>query len=249
MSLFSAALRGLNLGSMANLASLGATSTLSSLFGRGGGRGGAGSLGDMFQGMGSGGAGFTRIEGPAQASIADEKGLKAQYDALDMTRANTGQGFNAAELGNLNLGINRVNQNTAARNNAITQNMAARGLGGSGLQTALKASAEQAGANSASEAGTMAQDQANARALTSIENLGTLGGQINEQAFNRGAAQDALNMFNSSGQTQAIQYNQSRFDQNRYNDQMARLQNRGQNIGFLGSALGAGATAYAGGRR
>jgi hypothetical protein len=249
MSFLSAALRGFNLGSFASLASFGATDALGSLFGGGGGRGGAGSLGDMFQGMGSGGAGFTRIEGPAQASIADGKGLKAQYDALDMTRANTGQGFNAAELGNLNLGINRVNQNTAARNNAITQNMAARGLGGSGLQTALKASAEQAGANSASEAGTMAQDQANARALDSIENLGTLGGQINEQAFNRGAAQDALNMFNSTGQTQATQFNQSRFDYNRNAERQRKLDQRGQNMQLIGSALGAGSTAYAGGKK
>lgn len=209
---------------------------------------GAGSLGDMFQGMGAGGAGFTRIEGPARASIADDKALKAQYDALDMTRANTGQGFNQAELGNLALGINRVNQNTAARNNAISQNMASRGLGGSGLQTALKASAEQGGANAASAAGTMAQDQANARALDSISNLGMLGGQINEQAFNRGAAQDALNMFNSSGQTQATQFNQSRFDQNRMNERQAQLQQRGQNLQLLGSAMGAGASAYSGGR-
>lgn len=231
--------------------------TVGKLFGKGGigaqlgksGGKGLGSLGDMFQGMGAGGAGFKRIEGPARASIADEKGLKAQYDALDMTRANTSQGFNQAELGNLNLGINRVNQNTAARNNAISQNMASRGLGGSGIQTALKASAEQGGANAASEAGTMAQGQANTRALDSISQLGSLGGSINEQAFNRAAAQDALNMFNTSGQTQATQYNMGRFDNNRFNERQMQMQQRGQNLQFLGSAMGAGSAAYAGGRR
>jgi hypothetical protein len=192
------------------------------------------------------GGGFEKIQGPAKASIADDKGLRAQYDALDMTRANTGQGFNQSEKGNLQFGINKVNENTAARNNAINQNMASRGLGGSGMQTALKASAEQGGANSASAAGTMAQDQANARALDSISQLGSLGGAINEQAFNRGASQDALNQFNVTGQSQANQFMANSMMQNQMNRQNLAGQRRGQNMQLLGSALGAGASAYGG---
>lgn len=208
----------------------------------------------------------TLISGPANASIADAQAMRAQRDALELTRANTGQGFNRAESDNLNAGINRVNQNTAARSNAIGQQSAARGLGGSGLDAALKASAEQGGANAASNAGIEAQSMANQRALGSISQLGQLGGMINQQEFNRGQAQDALNQWNTGttnqfalanqnaqnqasitnagGNMQNQQFNQSQYQQNNQYQQNMQLANQQQNMQILGSLLGAGGSAF-----
>lgn len=208
----------------------------------------------------------TLIDGPAKASIADAQAMKAQRDALEMTRANTGQGFNRAESDNLNAGINRVNQNTAARSNAISQQSQARGLGGSGLDAALKASAEQGGANAASNAGIEAQSMANQRALGSISQLGALGGAINAQEFNRGQAQDALNQWNNQttnqfalanqaaqnqasitnagGNMQNQQFNQAQHQSGNQFQQQMQFQNQQQNAQLLGSLLSAGGAAF-----
>lgn len=191
------------------------------------------------------------VQGNANASIADQRGLQAQYDALDKTRANTIQGFNEAEKQNLNLGINKVNQNTQARTNAIRQDASARNLGGSGIENALRAQNEQTGANAANDAGINSQSMANQRALSSISQLGSLGGDINEQAFNRGQAQDALNMFNINAQNAAAsgnagnqlqnqQYNQGQYQQNQQFRQDQNNIRRGQNIQMAGSIIGAG---------
>jgi len=206
------------------------------------------------------------VAGPSRASLADEQAMRAQRDALDLTRANTSQGFNRAESDNLNLGINRVNQNTAARSNAIAQQSAARGLGGSGLDAALKASAEQGGANAASNAGIEAQNSANQRALGSISQLGNLGAQINQQEFNRGQAQDAFNQWNAGAQNQFAlanqaaqnnasivnaggnmqnqQFNQGQYQQGNQFQQQMQMANQQQNVQLLGSVLGAAGAAF-----
>lgn len=174
----------------------------SKLIGSLGGKGGGGNplarLGDIGGALGAASAaGYnpytaTTVKGTSQAADADKKALDAQYQALDMTRANTNMGINDAEKNNLNLGINKVNQNTAARSNALKQEAAGRGLGGSGMDFALRAQNEQTGANAANAAGIEAQQTANQRALTSIAQLGALGGDINDQQFNRGQAADAF---------------------------------------------------------
>jgi len=231
--------------------------------GGGAGKNMLGKLGDLGSGLGAGAAaGYTpyaaqTVTGGSKASLADQKGLNAQYQALDMTRANTGQGFTGAEKQNLGYGIKRVNQNTAARSNALAQQQAARGLGGSGLGIALRAQNEQTGANAANEAGINAQNTANQRALSSISQLGSLGADINEGAFNRGQAADALNMFNVSQQNQAAsgnagnqmgqnQFNVSQYMGNRANQLNNRNQRADRNIKIGGALLSAGGAAMGG---
>lgn len=233
----------------------------SKLIGSLGGKGGGGNplarLGDIGGALGAASAaGYnpytaTTVKGTSQAADADKKALDAQYQALDMTRANTNMGINDAEKNNLNLGINKVNQNTAARSNALKQEAAGRGLGGSGMDFALRAQNEQTGANAANAAGIEAQQTANQRALTSIAQLGALGGDINDQQFNRGQAADAFNQFNVQQQNNAAagnagnqvavnQGNLGAYTQNRQFAQNAANQRRGQNIQMAGALVGAG---------
>lgn len=230
---------------------------IGSLGGKGGGGNPLARLGDIGGALGAASAaGYnpyaaTTVKGTSQAADADKKALDAQYQALDMTRANTNMGINDAEKNNLNLGINKVNQNTAARSNALKQEAAGRGLGGSGMDFALRAQNEQTGANAANEAGIEAQQTANQRALTSIAQLGALGGDINDQVFNRGQAADAFNQFNVQQQNNAAsgnagnqvavnQGNLGAYTQNRQFAQNAANQRRGQNIQMAGSLIGAG---------
>lgn len=231
--------------------------SIGSLGGKGGGGNPLARLGDIGGALGAASAaGYnpytaTTVKGTSQAADADKKALDAQYQALDMTRANTNMGINDAEKNNLNLGINKVNQNTAARSNALKQEAAGRGLGGSGMDFALRAQNEQTGANAANAAGIEAQQTANQRALTSIAQLGALGGDINDQQFNRGQAADAFNQFNVQQQNNAAagnagnqvavnQGNLGAYTQNRQFAQNAANQRRGQNIQMAGALVGAG---------
>lgn len=230
---------------------------IGSLGGKGGGGNPLARLGDIGGALGAASAaGYnpytaTTVKGTSQAADADKKALDAQYQALDMTRANTNMGINDAEKNNLNLGINKVNQNTTARSNALKQEAAGRGLGGSGMDFALRAQNEQTGANAANAAGIEAQQTANQRALTSIAQLGALGGDINDQQFNRGQAADAFNQFNVQQQNNAAagnagnqvavnQGNLGAYTQNRQFAQNAANQRRGQNIQMAGALVGAG---------
>lgn len=226
------------------------------LFGKGGGNA-LGKLGELGGALGAANAaGYnpytaTTVKGTSQAAEADKKALDAQYQALDMTRANTGMGINDAEKNNLNLGINKVNQNTAARSNALKQEAAGRGLGGSGMDFAMRAQNEQTGANAANEAGVNAMQTANQRALSSIAQLGALGGDINDQQFNRGQAADAFNQFNVQQQNNAaagnagnqVAVNQGNIGNWLSNNQANRqnkLGQRQQNMQLGGALLGAG---------
>lgn len=246
-----AGLGKLNLSSMSNWGNFGKA------INGGGGGFNMGKLGELGSALGAAGsAGYTpytatTVSGTSKAADPDKKALDAQYQALDMTRANTNMGINDAEAQNLNLGINRVNQNTAARSNALKQEAAGRGLGGSGMDFALRAQNEQTGANAANEAGIEAQQTANQRALTSIAQLGALGGDLNDQAFNRGQAEDAFNQFNAAAKNAAAtgnagnqvavnQGNLGNYTQNRQFAQNAANQRRGQNIQMAGALVGAG---------
>lgn len=225
----------------------------------GAGKGMLGKMGDLGSMLGSGaGLGASQYQaqtvgGESQAGKADDKALNAQYQALDLTRKNTGQGFNAAERANLGLGINRVNQNTAARSNAINQNQMARGLGGAGLGLQLQAQNEQTGANAASMAGVEQQQNANQRALSSISQLGTLGADINEGAYNRGMAKDAFNQFNVAQVNAGLAGNAAgardmlnSFSNNRYQSMNQKNIRADRNIKVGGGILGAAGAAMGG---
>lgn len=84
---------------------------------------------------------------------------------------------------------------------AIIQNMAQRGVSGSGFELASQLTNQQGSATRASQQGMDIKAQAEKRALEALMSAGTLGGQIQSQDFSQQAqiaeAQDAINRFNT----------------------------------------------------
>jgi hypothetical protein len=104
--------------------------------------------------------------------------------------------------------LNQIRQQVAADTNskqqAIQQQFAAQGQGGSGAQLIGELQNAQSGANQESTAGNQIGAMASQNALQAIGQAGTLGGQIQGQQFGEQAqkaqAQDIINQFNTQNQ-------------------------------------------------
>lgn len=123
---------------------------------------------------------------------------------------------------------------------AISSQMAQRGISNSGLGLAAQLSNQQQAAGQEHSDALNTAGQAQARALQALQQAGTLGGQINESEFNQQAqqkqAQDLINRFNTQNQQQVAgtntaagnqgqQYNLQRGDQYNFaNNQIANQQ-------------------------
>ena len=82
----------------------------------------------------------------------------------------------------------------AAQQGAIQQNLAARGLGGSGQEAAMRLIAQQQGANAANQAGLGVAANAQQRALQALQQAGQLSGQMGQQELGeRQSAADIMN--------------------------------------------------------
>jgi hypothetical protein len=97
--------------------------------------------------------------------------------------------------------INReVNQQSQARQKAILNSMASRGVLGSGMELAAQLQGEQQSIDQASRAGENLTQQAQARALQALGQQGSLAGQMRSQDFSeqsdKARAQDAIAEFN-----------------------------------------------------
>lgn len=90
-----------------------------------------------------------------------------------------------------------------AQRDALMQQYAARGIGGSGLELASQMQAQQGGANRAAQMQMQNQIAARQRALQALQMQGQLGTTARGQSFNEGAARggyiDAFNRYNSQG--------------------------------------------------
>ena len=97
-----------------------------------------------------------------------------------------------------------VNQNAEARRKAILQNMAQRGVLGSGMELAAQLDSAQDAADQQSRASDALQQQAQARALAALQQSGAMAGQIRGQEFSEQAdiakAKDAINQWNVANQ-------------------------------------------------
>lgn len=120
-------------------------------------------------------------------------------------------GLSARDQADLAQLESQVNRQNAGRTGAIQQSMAARGMGGSGLELVAQMQANQDAterqALASLEKAAMAQDgRRNATAQ-----LGAQAGQMSARDFQqqaqRAAAQDAINRFNVANQTQTQMYN------------------------------------------
>lgn len=98
-----------------------------------------------------------------------------------------------------------------ARQGAILQEMAQRGVGGSGVELAARLSAGQASADRQSSEGDRLAQMAQSRALQAITQSGQLGSQIRSQDFGEQSdvakARDVVNRFNTQNRQQIQQRN------------------------------------------
>lgn len=138
-------------------------------------------------------------------------------------------GMTLTEQSNLNKILNQTAAEEKGRRDAILNNFAARGKGGSGFELAAQLQAQQAGADRASQEGLDVQAQAMERALQAIQGAGNMGAGLNQQEFGQKAqvagAQDAIDRFNAANRQDVYSRNT-----NRGNDASLRnLQNR-QNL-------------------
>jgi hypothetical protein len=97
---------------------------------------------------------------------------------------------------------NDVNSNLKGNEDAITQNLAARGMSGGLSEMVQRQQAAQGAANRQSQSDLDLNAQAQQRALSSIMSQGQLGGQMQAQDFNQqaqvAASQDAISKFNAA---------------------------------------------------
>lgn len=146
------------------------------------------------------------------ANVTTDPRLRtAQMSALQkMTDQGTG-GLNMKDME----ALDQIKRNTAIQEHGneeqIIQNMQQRGQAGSGAELAARLNSSQASANRASSEGLQVGATATQRALESIMNAGTLGGNIRGQDFSeesqKAKSQDVINQFNAANRQAVIARN------------------------------------------
>lgn len=191
----------------------------------------------------------TITQGPSamEGISTDPRLAQAQMKALENLSQLGEEGLTAVDRAALNEMRRSVETGERGRQGAILQDMAARGMGGSGAELAARLSSSQAATErAASEADRLAA-MAQQNRLAALSQAGQLGGQIRGQEFGEKSAiaqaQDAIARFNAANKQQvaaanvgarnlAQQFNlQSEQDRLRYNNEISRLQemyNKGQ---------------------
>jgi len=148
----------------------------------------------------------TIAQGPSafEAITADPRLKEAQMNALAKLQQVGAEGLTSEDVAALNTARRTMGREATARDSSILQNMAQRGMGGSGQELA----ARMGGAQAAAERGSMEADSqaamAQSRALQAMMQSGTLSGQIRGQDFEEQSAvaraKDAISQFNTSNQ-------------------------------------------------
>lgn len=125
----------------------------------------------------------------------------AQLQALDTMQKLGAGGMRPEDLAALAQVRNSTEQQANADRQSIIQNMAQRGISGSGAELAAQLGASQAAANRANTSGLDIAGQASQRALQAIANSGTMGSAMEGQQFGEAAqqaqAQDVINRYNA----------------------------------------------------
>lgn len=132
----------------------------------------------------------------------------AQKAALQSMIQTGRAGLNASDRAELQQIRNQTAQQVKGQEQAILQNMAQRGMGGSGEELAARLMAGQQGAELANTQGNQLAAQAQQRSLQALAQSGQLAGQMTQADFSRAQqiaqAQDAINRFNT-GNSQQVQ--------------------------------------------
>lgn len=186
-------------------------------------------LGDLASGPDLGPTEYGKI-------AVDPRYSKYEMDALSDLEQLSKDGLSIADQADLARLEGDVNRQNRGRLGAIQQNMASRGMSGSGLELV----AQQQAAQDATERQALASlekagmAQAGRRAAT--QQLGQLSGQLSSRDFQQQAqkaqAQDAINRFNNANKQEIAQYNHQ-------GRQGIANQNVGQNNQFQQNVLNA----------
>lgn len=139
----------------------------------------------------------------------------AQRDALARLKAEgDAGGMMLEDRAAVEEALSAAGQQAKGREDAILQNMAERGMGGSGNELAARLSSAQNAANESRDAGLQVASEARRRALESVLGAGNLATDLRTQSFGEQrdvtSAQDAINRFNSSNLQDVLKRNTDR---------------------------------------
>ena len=142
---------------------------------------------------------------------ANQGTIDAQKSALEGISEVAQGGYTEADK-SVAREVNReVNQQSQARQKAILNAMANRGVLGSGMELAAQLQGEQQSIDQASRAGENLTQQAQARALQALGQQGSLAGQMRQQDFGEQSdvarARDEVNRFNLSNRQRVNETN------------------------------------------
>lgn len=142
----------------------------------------------------------------------DPKYKQAQMDALgSLMDITSNDGRDARFQADASRLQNDINSNLKGNSDAITQNMAVRGMSGGMSEMVNKQLNAQNAANRQSQLELDLNAQAQERALQALMNQGSLAGQMQSNDFNQQLAktdrQDAISKFNTENQQQVINNN------------------------------------------
>lgn len=181
--------------------------------------------------------------GPSQMEgISTDPRLRdAQMQALEKLSTIGQEGLTAEDRLALNTMRRQVAGDEQAKQGQILQNMAQRGMGGSGAELAARLQSSQSSADRASQESDRIAAMAQQRALQGITQAGTLGGQIRSQDYgeqaDRARAADSIAQFNLQNQQSVQQRNiqarnqaqqQNLANQQRVAEQQVALRNQQQ---------------------
>lgn len=147
-------------------------------------------------------------------NIKSDPRLKdAQMSALQKLQQTGQEGISAQDRMRINDVRRSTEQDAHSRDEAILQNMAARGAAGSGSELAQRLISSQSQADRAGQQGDNIAAQANQQALDAIMKSGQLGGDIRNQDFSQQSqianAQDVVNRFNAANRQNVSNANTS----------------------------------------
>lgn len=145
----------------------------------------------------------------------DPTGRQAELMALDKLQGIIGAGgMDAQAKARLSQIQDEIGTSSRGAREAITQNAAERGVGGSGFELMSKLMEQQGASTRANQAAVQAAAEAEQRALQAIAQSGTLGGQVRGQDYNEAAAKakaiDQINQFNAANKQNVLNTNVDR---------------------------------------
>ena len=142
----------------------------------------------------------------------------AQLSALLKMQEVSSGGFNAEDKANLARSQSQAAQADRGRREAIMQNMAARGMSGSGNDLLSQLQSSQAATDRQSQEGLDINAMAQRRALEAMMQSGQMSGNMRSQEFGEKSsvaqAQDAISKFNAANTQNANQFNAGAMNQN-----------------------------------